>query len=103
MKLHGFRIELGDIESALCKLPEVHMACVLPVRKDGAITHLTAMVLLTNDELPRGFAMSKQLKAALKSTLPNYMIPRVFKYLDEMPLNPNGKADRKALARALGE
>lgn len=101
VKLHGFRIELGDIESALCNLPEVHMACVLPVRKDGAISHLAAMVLLADEDSPRGFAMTKQLKAALRSTLPTYMIPRVFKYLDDMPLNPNGKADRKALAQLL--
>ena len=101
VKLHGFRIELGDIESALCNLPEVHMACVLPVKKNGVVAQLAAMVLLARDDLPRGFAMTKQLKAALRTTLPGYMIPRVFKYLDDMPLNPNGKADRKALARLL--
>ena len=59
------------------------------------------MVLLADEDSPRGFAMTKQLKAALRSTLPTYMIPRVFKYLDDMPLNPNGKADRKALAQLL--
>lgn len=103
VKLHGFRIELGDIESALCNLDEVHMACVLPVEKDGSISHLAAFVLLADEGLPRGFAMTKQLKAALRTVLPSYMIPRVFKYLDSMPLNPNGKADRKALALLLGE
>jgi D-alanine--poly(phosphoribitol) ligase subunit 1 len=101
VKLHGFRIELGDIESALFALPEVHMACVLPVWKDGAISHLAAMVMLADEDGPRGFALTKQLKASLRTTLPGYMIPRVFKYVDSMPLNQNGKADRKALARIL--
>ncbi len=101
VKLHGFRIELGDVEAAISKLPDVHMACVLPVYKDGAISHLAAMVVLADHAGERGFAMTKQLKASLRATLPKYMIPRVFKYLDEMPLNPNGKADRKALARLL--
>ena len=101
VKLHGFRIELGDIESAINKLPEVHMACVLPVYKDGAISHLAAVAVLADNVNERGFAMTKRLKADLRTTLPKYMIPRVFKYLDDMPLNPNGKADRKALARLL--
>lgn len=101
VKLHGFRIELGDIESALAKLPEVHMACVLPVYKDGTLSHLAAVAVLADHVTERGFAMTKRLKADLRATLPKYMIPRVFKYLDDMPLNPNGKADRKALARLL--
>ena len=103
VKLHGFRIELGDIESALCDLPEVHMTCVLPVWKDGVISHLAAVVLLADGCAESNFATTKKLKAALRTMLPPYMIPRTFKYLDEMPLNPNGKADRKALAKLFEE
>ena len=103
VKLHGFRIELGDIESTLVTLPEVHMACVLPVWKDGVISHLAAVVLLADENAKGGFAMTKQLKAALHEKLPTYMVPRTFKYLDEMPLNTNGKADRKVLAKLFEE
>ena len=98
VKLHGYRIELGDIEAALAALPQVAMACVLPVRRDGAIARLAAVVVTTSGVEQRGLALSRILKAALKSTLPEYMIPRSFVYLDDMPINPNGKIDRKALA-----
>ena len=98
VKLHGYRIELGDIESCLVAVPEVRMACVLPVRKGGSIAHLSAIVVPSDLEAPRGFALTKKIKAQLKQALPTYMVPSSFKYIDSMPLNSNGKADRKALA-----
>lgn len=98
IKLHGYRIELGDIESLLCTSPLVHMACVLPVWRDGSIHHLLAYVVPTDRATERGIKLTRQIKAQVRDALPAYMIPRAFKYLDEMPLNSNGKADRKALA-----
>jgi D-alanine--poly(phosphoribitol) ligase subunit 1 len=102
VKLHGFRIELGDIESSLAALPEVRMACVLPVRKDGACSRLMAVVVPADLAAPRGFGLTKQLKDQLKRVIPTYMVPSSIKYIDAMPLNPNGKADRKALAAMFG-
>jgi D-alanine--poly(phosphoribitol) ligase subunit 1 len=101
IKLHGYRIELGDIESLLCTSPLVHMACVLPVWRDGSIHHLLAFVVPTDRASERGLKLTRQIKAQVRDALPSYMIPRAFKYLDEMPLNSNGKADRKALAGLL--
>ena len=101
IKLHGYRIELGDIESALCTLPEVRAACALPVVKNGAISHITAFVMCKQDHQERGFALTKHLKAALSDIIPAYMIPRSFRYLDEIPLNPSGKIDRSALREML--
>ncbi|MBR3328292.1 MAG: amino acid adenylation domain-containing protein [Atopobiaceae bacterium] len=98
VKLHGFRIELGDIEAQLCASPLVHMACVLPVWRDGAIHHLMACVVPSDQATERGLKLTRSIKAQVRDALPAYMIPRTFKYLDEMPLNANGKADRKALA-----
>ena len=103
IKLHGYRIELGDIESTLAALPEVHMACVLPVMRDGAISHLVALVVPSDLQAPRGFALTKHLKRAMRERIPSYMIPRAFKYVDTFPLNPSGKADRKALAALVGD
>ena len=103
IKLHGYRIELGDIESALCALPEVHMACVLPSFRDGAISHLVALLVLADPNEKGGFALTKRLKAALRTTIPTYMVPRAFKYVDAFPLNPSGKADRKALAALIAD
>ena len=103
IKLHGYRIELGDIEATLCSLPQVHMACVLPFMRDGSISHLVALIVPADLQAPRGFAQTKQLKAALREIIPSYMVPRAFKYVDAFPLNPSGKADRKALAALIAE
>ena len=102
IKLHGYRIELGDIESCLCSVPLVHMACVLPVVRDGSIHHLCAVVVASDAAQERGLKLTRQIKAAVRDILPSYMIPSSFKYVDEIPLNTNGKADRKALAAAVG-
>ncbi len=102
IKLHGYRIELGDIESCLCALPLVQAACVIPVWRDGQIHHLCACVVAADEATEQGLALTRQIKAQLRDSLPTYMIPRSFKYLDVMPLNQNGKADRKALAALIG-
>jgi D-alanine--poly(phosphoribitol) ligase subunit 1 len=101
VKLHGYRIELGDIEASLCATELVHMACVLPVVRDGAIHHLNAFVVPTPEVAERGLKLTRHIKAQVRDVLPSYMIPRTFKYLDEMPLNASGKADRKALAELI--
>ncbi|MBQ9043356.1 MAG: D-alanine--poly(phosphoribitol) ligase subunit DltA [Eggerthellaceae bacterium] len=98
IKLHGFRIELGDIESVIGALPQVQSVCVLPVNRDGVISHLVACVVPAADVQERGFKLSKQLKSLARESLPSYMIPTNFKYLEELPLNANGKVDRRALA-----
>lgn len=103
IKLHGYRIELGDIEAGLVATPLVHMACVLPVVREGAIHHLMAFVVPTTGVEERGLKLTRQIKAQVRDALPAYMIPRTFTYLDEMPLNTSGKADRKALAALMSK
>lgn len=103
IKLHGYRIELGDIEASLCSLPEVHMACVLPCMRESAISHLVALIVLSDPSMKAGFALTKELKRALREMIPSYMVPRTFKYVEAFPLNPSGKADRKALAALIAE
>ena len=103
IKLHGYRIELGDIEASLCALPEVHMACVLPFMRDGSISHLVALIVPSDPDGETGFALTKRLKRAVREMIPTYMVPRTFKYVDAFPLNPSGKADRKALAALIAE
>ena len=98
IKLHGYRIELGDIEATLVATPLVHMACVLPVVREGSIHHLMAFVVPTNEATERGLKLTRRIKTLVRDALPSYMIPRTFTYIDEMPLNSNGKADRKALS-----
>ena len=103
VKLHGYRIELGDIEATLASLSQVSQACVVPVWRDGLISHLQAFIVPADLDAPRGFALTKQIKHAAREVIPPYMVPRTFRYMDSFPLNPNGKADRKALAALISE
>jgi amino acid adenylation domain-containing protein len=94
VKLRGFRIELGEIESALRAHPGVGAAVAI-VREDVAgdarlVAYLTAR---NGDGAPEG----PELRAHLRTRLPEYMVPSAFVALDELPLTPNGKVDRKAL------
>lgn len=99
IKLNGFRIELGDVESHLCALSGVKSAAVVPVRRGGRISSLKGYVVLdhrepSEDETPRA------LRSRLAETLPAYMVPKSVKVLEEMPLTANAKIDRKQLSQA---
>ena len=98
VKLHGYRIELGDIESHLCLLDGVRQACVIPIQKNGANAYLRAFVQLEGG-LEASFATTRILKAALQQKLPGYMVPRTFSYVEEFPTNANGKIDRAEIVR----
>ncbi|MEU9043685.1 MULTISPECIES: amino acid adenylation domain-containing protein [unclassified Kitasatospora] len=91
IKLRGFRIELGEIEAALSRHPAVRQVIVI-AREDRPgdlrlVAYCTADPSLTPDEL-RTFA---------GTTLPGYMVPAAVVLLDALPLNSNGKVDRRAL------
>ncbi|HMA38040.1 MAG TPA: D-alanine--poly(phosphoribitol) ligase subunit DltA [Chloroflexia bacterium] len=101
VKLHGYRIELGDVEAHLHALPGIREAVVIPVVKGGQVDSLAAFVIL--DPRPAGsdFALAQALRAQLAARLPAYMVPRKFRFLDALPLTANGKADRRRLAESL--
>ena len=98
VKIRGFRIELGEVEAALARYPEVREAVVLP--RDQT---LIAYVVLpaAPGSLPAGpeRPLPEGLRAFLRDSLPEHMVPAAFVFLDTMPVTPNGKVDRKALAR----
>jgi D-alanine--poly(phosphoribitol) ligase subunit 1 len=101
VKLHGYRVELADVEANLRALAGVRDAVVLPVLKQGAVDSLAAFVIL-NERPPRTeFQLACELKGQMIERLPAYMIPRRFTFLESFPLNTNGKADRRRLAEAL--
>jgi len=101
IKLNGYRIELGDIETHLRGLAGVNEAIVLPVIKDGAAQSLTAFVHATGGPQEQDSQRTARLKAALLERLPTYMLPRKFVYVEEFPVTPNGKVDRLQLAKSL--
>ena len=95
VKLHGYRIELGDIEGNLLKVAGVSAAAVLPVSRNDKVTHLIAYVVLERRE--DDFADGQRLRRDLRALVPEYMIPKKFVFLDRLPMTNNGKVDRRAL------
>ena len=102
IKLHGYRVEPGDIESNLRALPGVADAVVLPILWEGRPDALSAFVVMTKRGNEPDFDLGNRLRDQLAERLPVYMLPRQFSFLDRFPLNANGKADRKKLAETLG-
>ncbi|MBV8199198.1 MAG: amino acid adenylation domain-containing protein, partial [Acidobacteria bacterium] len=96
VKLRGFRIEIGEIETLLGRQPAVRDAVVL-ARQDGDGGRLLAYVVPASPASPPA---ADELRAALQLQLPDYMVPASFVMLDALPLTPNGKVDRQALAAA---
>lgn len=96
VKLHGYRIELEDIENNILKLNEIRNAVVVPKIKDEKVKSLTAFIIHENEVNDR-FKASQEIKLKLAKFIPTYMIPKKFVFLDEFPVTNNGKIDRKCL------
>ncbi|MEV6805178.1 D-alanine--poly(phosphoribitol) ligase subunit DltA [Streptomyces sp. NPDC051132] len=92
VKVHGFRIEPGEIESALLSHPAVARAAVTAPQDDAGQRRLVAHVVSKGAP-----ASDAELTDWLRERLPAYMVPAHFTRLDALPLLPNGKLDTKAL------
>ncbi|RGC66838.1 Tyrocidine synthase 3 [Micromonospora sp. MW-13] len=92
VQLHGHRVELGEIEAALSAHPAVAHA-VVAVRGEERDPELAGYVVWQ----PGSRAAWSELRAHLRVTLPDHMVPTVFATLDRLPLTPTGKVDRAAL------
>ena len=93
VKILGYRIEPGEIESALGKHPGVSQLCVVPHVEESGAKRLVAYYVPASKE----GATPQALREFLASKLPNYMIPALFVPLESLPLSANGKVDRSAL------
>lgn len=101
IKLHGYRIEIEDIENNLIKIPYVEKAVVLPNFDDShRVKSLTAYLVYRENSTKIAtfdFQLSQKIKRELKQLLPEYMVPKKIKFVDFIPMTMNGKVDRKAL------
>ncbi len=96
VKIRGFRIELGEIEARLREQDSVGETVV--VAQEGPTgKQLVAYVVPTDPALIDQAEFRDALRRALKTRLPDYMVPTHFMFLAQMPLTPNGKLDRKGL------
>jgi acyl-coenzyme A synthetase/AMP-(fatty) acid ligase/acyl carrier protein len=93
VKIRGFRIELGEIESALLHCEGVREAVVMAREDSPGDKRLVAYVVAKEP----GRIVANDLRALLQVSLPEYMIPASWVFLHALPLNANGKIDRKAL------
>lgn len=92
VKVHGYRIGLGEIESEITKMCNVREAVVI------ASDEKTGSRLIAYAVFENGRSMTlAELKEALSRSLPDYMLPSALVSLDSLPLTSNGKVDRKSL------
>jgi non-ribosomal peptide synthetase component F len=98
VKIRGFRIELGEIEAKLAEHAGVREAVVM-AREEPGDKRLVAYYRRNGIETPS----VESLRSHLQSQLPEYMVPAAYVEVEQWPLTPNGKLDRKGLPAPEGE
>lgn len=93
VKIRGFRIELGEIEAILLRHSQIREAVVV-ARAESTSGNQRLVAYVVGKEIEPSI---EDLRTYLKEYLPDYMVPAAFVWLDCLPLNTNGKIDRKAL------
>jgi acyl-coenzyme A synthetase/AMP-(fatty) acid ligase/acyl carrier protein len=99
VKVRGFRVEPGEVEAALARVPGVREAVVLARTWGGGPKRLVAYVV-AEDASRLG---AREVRAALGEALPEYMLPSAVVMLGELPLTSNGKVDKRALPEPTAE
>ena len=92
VKIRGFRIELGEIESLLNQHPQIEQTVVISTEDSSGDKKLIAYLVTIGQTISKN-----ELRQYLKNKLPEFMVPSFFVILEQFPLTPNGKIDKKAL------
>ncbi len=93
VKVRGYRIELGEVEAALAAHEKVQSCAVVAREDDPGHKQLVGYLTTVDGSAPS----ADDLREFLKESLPEYMVPARFVFLDSLPLTVNGKVDRRAL------
>jgi len=93
VKIRGYGVEFAEVEKVLLEHTGIREAVVAAPENESGEARLVAYVTCTSQPSPS----VTELRGFAKQNLPDYMIPSAFVILDEMPLTPNGKVDRRAL------
>jgi D-alanine--poly(phosphoribitol) ligase subunit 1 len=93
VKLHGYRIELNEINATILRMGAIQNSATIALRRGGEVKKIVSLVQLKGViELTK-----EEISDFLAQHLPGYMIPSDFKFVEEIPLNQNGKADKNLL------
>ena len=98
LSIRGFRVEPGEIAAALNSHPAIEASVAVGVGRSSAERRLVAYLVASDGERPHG----DELAGFLGDSLPDYMVPSGFVWLDELPLTEHGKIDRDALPAPVG-
>ena len=93
VKLRGFRVELGEVESAIMQHKSIKLAATKVLTPEPHKQQLVAYLVPEPEQTPSIFA----LRTFLGARLPVHMIPHAFVFMEKLPINENGKLDKKAL------
>ena len=93
VNVHGYRVELTEVEGAMARLPGVAAAAVSPRTAPGGDVKLAGYVAAQ----PGSEISTASLRRGLRAVLPDHAVPSTFAVLDSMPLGPHGKVDRRRL------
>ena len=97
VKISGFRIEIGDIENALLRVPAVRDGAVVVGEGAGQSKFLVAFYS------GNGPLEVDEIRSEMAARVPGYMVPSTYRWQESLPLTGNGKIDRKALTRMARE
>lgn len=102
VKIRGYRVELGEIERAILAASGKELGgvvCVPFEATPGAGAVVVAYIVMKNATKAEEDALVAQVRAAVRTQLPTYMVPAYFTFLDRFPLNRNDKIDLAALPK----
>ncbi|MCP4146348.1 MAG: amino acid adenylation domain-containing protein, partial [bacterium] len=97
IKIRGYRVELGEIEHRLMTHEHIKEAAVILRKQDSGDNYLCAYYVVAGESKKENAPATTALKDYLAVSLPDYMIPSYFVTMDQIPLTPNGKLNRKRL------